>query len=208
MSDAAPDDFSEKLARARQGDERAAAALFPLVYDQLRRLAGGYFRNQSGGHTLQPTALVHEAFLRLCQREADSVNDRAHFVAVAATAMRQILIDHARRSNAGKRGGGQQRVTLELDRAVQEGAKDPIGDRGAEALAIDVLALDAALTRLAALSPRQARIVELQFFGGLTVDEVAEALGVSKSLVEKDWRRARAWIRSALAEGEKAGDGG
>lgn len=191
MSDEAPRDTTLTLSQARAGDPQAAAELFPLVYAQLRRLAAAYLARRAAGHTLQPTALVHEAFMRMCPGEAGFA-DRAHFIAVAATAMRQILIDHARRRGAQKRGGAQQRVTL-----------DGQGLAGEEALSpVDVLALDAALTRLAALSPRQARVVELQFFGGLTVAEVAEVMAVSKSLVEKEWRRARAWIRGALAEGD------
>lgn len=198
MSNPTPDDFSATLTRAREGDPQAAAVIFPLVYDQLRRVAGSYLRDNASGHTLQPTALVHEAFLRLCQRDTP-FNDRAHFIAVAATAMRQILIDHARRTGAQKRGGGAARVTLE---------DVPSAGAGGAALSpVDVLALDAALTRLAALSPRQARVIELQFFGGMTVDEVAEAMAVSKSLVEKEWRRARAWIRSELAEGAEGEKG-
>jgi RNA polymerase sigma factor (TIGR02999 family) len=199
MNDRTPADFSMTLSRAREGDPQAAAVIFPLVYDQLRRVAGSYLRDNASGHTLQPTALVHEAFLRLCQRDTP-FNDRAHFIAVAATAMRQILIDHARRTGAQKRGGGAARVTLQ---------DLPSSGSGEAALSpVDVLALDAALTRLAALSPRQARVIELQFFGGMTVDEVAEAMAVSKSLVEKEWRRARAWIRSELAEGADGGGEG
>jgi RNA polymerase sigma factor (TIGR02999 family) len=153
-------------------------------------VAGSYFRGHSGSHTLQPTALVHEAFLRLAQSAAVPTADRAHFVAIAATAMRQILIDHARRHAADKRGGGMTRVTLDPEQA---GAGDA-------AEAIEVLALDAALTRLAALSAQQARIIELQYFGGLTVDEVADALALSRTTVEREWRRARAWLRGALSE--------
>src|SRR5581483_9330599 len=130
---------------------------------------------QRSAHTLQPTALVHEAFLRLCQHPV-AFADRAHFIAVAATAMRQILIDHARRAGAKKRTGGLHRVTLDSAPLASRSAPSPI----------DVLALDEALTRLAALSARQARIMELQLFGGMSVVEVAQALGVSKSLVEKE----------------------
>jgi RNA polymerase sigma factor (TIGR02999 family) len=201
MSDPAGSDFSSTLSLARAGDPGAAAALFPVVYAQLRRMAGSYLRGRPGDQTLQPTALVHEAFLRMCHRETPFA-DRAHFIAVAATAMRQILIDRARRAAAKKRGEAPRRVTLE-GRALSSGP--PL-------CPVDVLALDAALRRLAELSPRQARIVELQFFGGMTTAEVAEVLGVSTSLVEKDWRRARAWIRSALAgadPGDRAeGEGG
>lgn len=171
-------------------EKPGAAALFPVVYDQLRRLAQGYLRQAP--HTLQPTALVHEVYLRV-SRESAAPTDRSHFVAVAATAMRQILTDHARRKYARKRGGGAARVTLD---------GSALADGHGEGRAVDVLAVNDALERLAALSERQARIVELQFFGGLTVDEVAQVLEVSKSLVEKEWRRARAWIQSQLAGAE------
>ena len=159
-----------------------------LVYGQLRKLAASYLRGRTG--TLQPTALVHEAYLRLVRQDPASFKDRSHFVAVAATAMRQILTDRARRRLAGKRGGGAARVTLEtaaLDDAT----------RGA---AIDALAIDAALSRLAGLSPRQARVAELVLYGGLTTVEVGEALGISQSLAEKEWRRGRAFVKSELAE--------
>jgi RNA polymerase sigma factor (TIGR02999 family) len=193
MRDAPPPslaEFARTLSQARSGDLQAAAVVFPLVYAELKRLAVGYLRNQPPGHILQPTALVHESYLRLCERTA-SYADRSHFTAVAATAMRQILIDYSRRHSARKRGGGARQVTLsDVGAGPSEQPLSPV----------DVLALDAALTRLAELSPRQARIVELQFFGGMTVDEVAEELQVSKSQVEREWRSARAWIRSALSE--------
>lgn len=189
MSSKNPEDLSATLVRSREGDPQAAAVLLPQVYAHLRRVAGSYFRGQSGAHTLQPTALVHEAFLRLCQQPVGFV-DRVHFISVAATAMRQILIDHARRSGTKKRAGGMSRVALD---GVQLASPQT-------ASVIDVLALDEALTRLAALSPRQARIIELQLYGGLNVEEVAQALDVSKSLVEKDLRQARAWIGRTLAD--------
>lgn len=181
------DDFNANLGRVRAGDEGAAAVLFPLVYDQLRRIAGRYLAGQAQRYTLQPTAVVHEAYLRLV-RPGAAWQDRAHFVALAATAMRQILTDQSRRRSAEKRGGGRAHITL-----------TGVAASTTDVDAVEVLALDRALTKLAALSPRQARIVELQHFGGLTVDEVAEVLDVSKSLVEKEWRRARAWLRSELS---------
>jgi RNA polymerase sigma factor (TIGR02999 family) len=190
MSDKSSIPLASALISASTGDDQAAAALFPLVYDQLRRVAGKYFRSPAAGPTLQPTALVHEAFLRLAQKEPACWKDRAHFLAIAATAMRQILTDHARRRGAQKRGSAARPVTL--DETV-------LADGSDESRPIDVLALDAALRSLEALSPRQARITELQYFGGLTVEEVAAALSVSKSLVEKEWRRARAFLRSRLS---------
>jgi RNA polymerase sigma-70 factor (ECF subfamily) len=159
----------------------------PTVYAQLRKIAGSYLRGRDQ-HTLQPTALVHEAFLRL--RDEEQLVDRDHFLAVAATAMRQILIDHARKRLAQKRGGGDARVTLD-SRVL-----DP---KGGDA-AVEVLAVDDALGKLARLSARQARIVELQFFGGMTVEETARVMEISVSLVEKEWRRARAWMNRELAQ--------
>ena len=178
------------LSEIGNGNREAIDRLMPLVYGELRRIAASYLRSERGGHTLQPTALVHEAYLRLAREAGEKIRDRDHFIAVAATAMRQILTDHARRRHAQKRGGAAVRVTL-------DGAL--LGDGAGEAAAVDVLSINAALTKLAELSPRQARIVELQFFGGLTVDEVARVLDVSKSLVEKEWRRARAWIQQQMA---------
>lgn len=182
------------LAALRSGTPGAAEALFPLVYTQLRKIAGSYFRGQSPEHTLQPTAVVHEAFLRLVRQSADGFLDRAHFIAVAALAMRQILVEHARGRGAAKRGGRAQRLSLqhpcvERQSTASGGMPDPV----------DILALEMALSRLQALAPRQARVVELQYFGGLTAEETAAVLGVSKSLVEKEWRRARAYLKSELA---------
>jgi RNA polymerase sigma factor (TIGR02999 family) len=178
--------------RAWYGRERMqddVSELLPVIYDQLRKIAGSYLRGQQG-HTLQTTAVVHEAFLRLARKDGAAFQDRNHFLAVASIAMRQVLIDHARRKTTQKRGGGQRAITL--DGPVQ------LGD--AEGAAVDMLALDAALNRLADLAPRQARVVELMFFGGLTAEEAAQALGVSLRLVEKEWRRARAWLQQELEE--------
>ena len=161
-----------------------------LVYGQLRKLAGAYLRGREGG-TLQPTALVHEAYLRLARQDPGMFKDHQHFVAVAATAMRQIPTDHARRRAASKRGGDARRVTMDsgaLSRVV------------AQAAAVDVLEIDAALTRLSELSPRQARIAELMIYAGLTTDEAAGVLGISQSLAEKEWRRGRAFVRSQLGD--------
>jgi RNA polymerase sigma factor (TIGR02999 family) len=175
------------LLRMRDGDRVSAAGeLLPLVYAQLRALAGSYFQQQQLSHTLQPTALVHEAYLKLVDQSAMEWKDRAHFFAVAATAMRQILIDHARRKHAAKRGGDWQRVTID-----QAASPSSLGE-------IDVLALDEAMTTLASIDPRQARVVELRFFGGLSVEEAAEALKVSTRTVELDWRMAKAWLSKAL----------
>lgn len=166
-----------------EGDASAAERLWPLVYDELHALAESHFRRLPGGQTLQPTALVHEAFLRLVNRPADSVRDRAHFMAIAAKAMRQILVDHARRRGAEKRGGGATRVSLE-----------EIDLPGAQEDAFDVTSIHSALERLAVMDARKAMIVELRFFGGLTTEETAIALGVSRTTVTEEWRFARAWM--------------
>lgn len=170
------------LARLSAGDQSAAEELMPLVYEQLRHLASGYFRGQRKEHTLQATALVHEAFLRLIHADSAAYQGRSHFMAVAATAMRQILTDHARRVKAAKRGGDRRRVGLEGD-AIPGAAQD-----------VDLVALNEALDELRELDPRKHRIVELRFFGGLTVEEVADLLDVSKRTVEGEWRAARAWL--------------
>lgn len=177
------------LSAAAAGDAAAADQLLPLVYAELRALAASHLRRQRHDHTLQPTALVHEAFLRLIDQAAANWKSREHFYAVAALAMRQILADHARRKRAVKRGGGGawQRVGIEqaLDAALP----------GAD---LDIVALDDALQALATLDARKHKVVELRFFGGLSVDEVADVLGVSKTTVESDWRAARAWLNVEL----------
>lgn len=171
------------------GDKSAADQLMPLVYRELHGLAEGQFRRQPADHTLQPTALVHEAFLRLINQSDVKWKDRSHFFAVAATAMRQILTDHARRKNADKRGGDWRKVEL------HEGAAAASGDGE-----IDLIALDDALGRLEAMDARKHRVVELRFFGGLTVEEIAALLDVSITTVESDWRSARAWLMVQLAD--------
>jgi len=164
---------------------RPAEELVQEVYKKLRALAGSYFRGQPGQHTLQPTALVHEAFLKLAAADPESWNDRSHFLAVAATAMRQILTDHARRRRAEKRGGHRERVTLS-------------GIAASDSSDVDLLALEEILGKLAAVDERAARLVELRFFAGMTEDEAATALGVSTRTVQKDWRRVKAWLAVEL----------
>ncbi|MBC7771325.1 MAG: sigma-70 family RNA polymerase sigma factor [Pyrinomonadaceae bacterium] len=186
-----PQDATIMLQELCTGDQAAAARLLPLIYSELRGLAGGYFRAQAADHTLQPTALVHEAYLRLINQTGEPWKSRAHFFAVAATAMRQILTDHARRRNAEKRGGDWQQLTL--------AAADEKDARGG-AHEIDVIALDEVLHRLEALDPRKHRVVELRFFGGLSVEEVATVMELSKTTVESDWRAARAWLSVELAK--------
>jgi len=173
------------------GDRQAAEALMPLVYDEFRHLADDYLRQETRAHTLQPTALVHEAYLKLIDQTRVNWQGRTHFFAVGAQAMRRILVDHARARGRAKRGGGWQRIVLDEQTAVSP-------DRDA-----DLLAVDEAIDKLAHTDPRQARIVELRFFGGLSVEEVAEVLGVSKRTVENEWKIIRAWLRRELA-GEDA----
>jgi RNA polymerase sigma-70 factor (ECF subfamily) len=195
MSEEEPNDLPAILSRARSGEAVAAGLLFAQVYQHLRRLARGFLRGRADGLTLQPTAVVHEAYLRMI-RGPQVWQDRNHFIAVASTAMRQILIDAARRRAADKRAGGLTRVTLS-DWLLPDGSA---GDR--DTGLVDLLALDAALKRLSTVSPRQARIIELRCFGGMTVPEVADVLSVSTALVEKEWRRARAWLAHALDSNE------
>jgi len=161
-------------------------SLMPLVYDELRRIAAGYIRRERPGQTLQATALVNEAFVRLASEQPRSFSNRQHFVAIAALSMRQILVQRARARKAAKRGGAPDRVTLDE------------GLVSAEPPGVDVLALDEALTRLAALDREQARIVELRYFGGLTVEETADVIGVSPATVKRQWAMARAWLKRAV----------
>ena len=164
----------------------------PLVYDELRAVAGSYFRQQPEDHTLQPTALVNEAFIKLVATKA-GWKDRAHFLAVAATAMRQILVDHARKRLTSRRGGGVARLTL-------TGEFTPIvPDHD-----VDLLGLHEALEALLTLDQRQAQVVEMRFFGGMSAAEVAEVLGVSKTTVDKSWRAARAWLNAQLRQDHPA----
>ena len=165
-------------------------ALMPLVYDELRRLAASYIRHEKPGQTLQATALVHEAFVRLSAEKGQPWKNRTHFLAIAALSMRQILVQRARARHAEKRGGEAERITL--DESLLAG--NTAADRGG----VDVIALDEALGRLAAFDPQQANIVELRYFGGMTVEETAEALDISPATVKRHWTIARAWLRKEL----------
>lgn len=187
MSEAAPGEVTRLLLAWGRGDRDALDALVPHVYAELRRQADRHLGRQRPGHTLQATALVHEAFLRLVDQTHASYKDRAHFFAVASRAMRQILVDHARRRTAGKRGGGATRLAL-------EDAIAAVPARG-----VDLVALDDALARLEKLDPEQSRLVELRFFGGLTVEETAVVLGCSPATVKRSWSSARAWLYAELA---------
>jgi RNA polymerase sigma factor (TIGR02999 family) len=171
------------------GRRDALDQLMPLVYKDLRRLAAGYMRREPAGRTLQPTALVHEAFLRLVDQRQVQWRNRAHFFGIAAGMMRRILVDRARRRLAEKRGGGLERVTLVDDQI----AADPRG--------VDVLGLHESLERLAVFDPQQERIVELRYFGGLTIEETAEVLGISAATVVREWMIAKAWLRADLSDG-------
>jgi RNA polymerase sigma factor (TIGR02999 family) len=180
--------ISDLVDDASRGHAEAMSALLPIVYQELRRVAAGYLRRERPGQTLQATALVHEAYVRLLREQQVSWQNRAHFCAIAANSMRQILVERARARNAAKRGGGLHRITL--DDAV---APAPLDEAG-----VDVDALDEALTRLATLDPQQARLVELRYFGGLTIEETAEVLGVSPATVKRSWVVAKAWLRKEL----------
>jgi RNA polymerase sigma factor (TIGR02999 family) len=169
------------------GDAVARERMLPLVYDELRRLAASYLRRERPGHTLQPTALVHEAYVRLVDQRQVDWSNRAQFIGLAAVMMRRILVNHARDRVAGKRGGGAEHVPLTL-------AGERIGTTD-----LDVLDLHEALERLTALDARKGQIVELKFFGGLTTDEIAQTLDVSSATIEREWKFSRAWLLRAIA---------
>jgi RNA polymerase sigma factor (TIGR02999 family) len=182
-----PGELTRLLLAWSKGDAGALEALIPLVYDELRRLAQQHLAREDSGHTLQPTALVHEAYLRLVDQKRVTWKNRQHFFAVAAQTMRRLLVDHARRRNAQKRGGAATRVPLE---------KAPASIAAREA---DVVALDRALEKLETLDATQAKIVELRYFGGLTLDETADVLGTSPSSVGRAFRLAKAWLYRELS---------
>jgi len=180
-------EVTELLLSWRQGDTAALDRLIPFVYDELRRVARRRLRGESPGHALQSTALVHEVYLRLVDLDRVTLKNRTHFFALAATLMRQILVDHARRRHADKRGGRATMVGLD---GVSPAALPP---------SVDVLALDHALGALSVIDDRQCRVVELRFFAGLNIDETAEALGVSPTTVEREWALAKAWLYRQLS---------
>ena len=182
------------LDRVNDGDSSAAEALMPLLYDELRGLAGGYLRGERAGHTLQPTALVHEAFLKLVGQKNADYKSRGHFMAIAAVAMRRILVNHAEKRSAAKRGGGANRVPLADDLAVVE-SRD-----------LDLVALDEALNRLAERDARKARVVEQRFFAGMEMSQIAENLGVSLVTVKRDWEFARTWLTREIQAGATTDD--
>jgi RNA polymerase sigma-70 factor, ECF subfamily len=184
---------TELLIRARSGDASALGEVFPHVYAELRHLAQQQLRREPDGHTLTPTALLHEAYLRLVDYQRTQWQGRAHFLAVAATAMRRILVDHARRHRSGKRGGGLHRVSLDsLDLAAAERAEL-------------ILSLDEALERLRGMDARQASVVEYRFFGGMTEEETAEVLGIGLRTAKRDWAKAKSWLYREISEDAVAG---
>ena len=182
-----PEGITQLLVDWSKGDQKALDKLMPLVYSELRRLAGNYLRRERPGHTLQPTALVNEAYLKLIDQKNAKWQNRAQFFGVAAQLMRRILVDHARAHQAAKRGGSdQQRLSItSAEKLVQQPE-------------VDLLALHEALEELATLDSQQERIVELRFFGGLSIEETAEVLGIGHATVERDWKMARAWLRRKL----------
>jgi RNA polymerase sigma factor (TIGR02999 family) len=192
------EDVTVLLAQVTEGNEEAAAKLIPLVYNELRRLAGNYMRHERGDHTLQATALVHEAYLKLVEQRSVHWQSRAHFLGIAAQMMRRILIDHARGHLREKRGGGQRAVPID-DALVF-----------APEQSLELIKLDHALERLTKLDPRQGKIVELRFFGGLTVEQAANVLGISEKTVKREWSLAKAWLHGDLKanHGNKAGEVG
>ena len=190
MYPASSERVSKLLLNWGQGDQGAREALIPLVYDELRRLARRYLRRERRDHTLQSAALVNEAYLRLIRQEHPQWQNRAHFFGVAAQLMRHILVDHARNRAAAKRGAGAPRLTLDPDVALPQ-ERD-----------VDLIALDDALNQLAALDPQQSRLVELRFFGGLSIEEASVVLGVSPATVKREWATARAWLQREMRNEE------
>ena len=181
-------DVTALLVKLRAGNRDVAGQLVPLIYDELRRIAGAQMRRGRAGHTLQATAVVHEAYVRLAGEREIQWQNRAHFFAIAARAMRQVLLDYARQRHAGKRGGeGAQKVEIDVGLLAGENRIE------------DIVALDQVVTRLSELDRQQGRIVELRFYAGLSVEETAEAMGISESTVKREWRLAKAWLHRELA---------
>ena len=197
MASLPPESVHVLLAKWKAGDQKALEDLVPLVYNELHAMAHYYLRAERPGHTLQTTALIHEAYLRLAEQGPFRTENRNHFVAIAATLMRQVLVDYARRHRADKRGAD---CTIKLESNI-----DPVVPK--EKDDVDVLLLDDALTRLAQRDPQQSRIVELRFFAGMTVEETAAVMGISPATVKRDWSMARAWLSRHMKRGE-SGDKG
>src|SRR5688572_3383931 len=187
---AAPNEVTEILQEWRAGNRAASERLFPLVYDELKRQARKHLRRERPDHTLQPTALVHEAFLRIVDQTSPAIENRVHFFAFASRIMRQILVDHAREHNAAKRGGAAQRLSVaDIDLLPDEGAAD-------------MLELDEALRKLETIDERKSQVVDMRFFGGLKESEIAEAMGVNEKTVRRDWQFAKLWLYRELTQSE------
>jgi RNA polymerase sigma factor (TIGR02999 family) len=187
MGSSAHSEVTQLLRQVESGNRSTSDRLFAAVYQQLRNLAGQFFRREPKGNTLQPTALVHEAYMKLVDQKNVDWRGQTHFFAIAAQAMRRILVDHARRRSAAKRGGNRHRIELHDDLVIESNRAE------------DLLALDNALTKLAKLDPRQAQMIELRFFGGLGVAEVGKVMGISTRSVEREWTMVRAWLRRELS---------
>lgn len=190
MTTSEPSEVTRLLRQFDSGNRSRVDKLFAVVYQELRNLAAQFFRKEPKGNTLQPTALVHEAYVKLVDQKGVDWQGQTHFFAVAAQAMRRVLVDHARHRKAAKRGGQKKRVSLVEDLVTGFQPND------------DLLALDEVLSKLALLDPRQAQMVELRFFGGLGVTEAAEVLGMSKRSAEREWTMVRAWLRRELSESD------
>ena len=182
-----PENITELLASYGRGDKESLDQLMPIVYEELRRQAARYLRREQAGHTLQTTALIHEAYVRLVDQRNMQWQNRAHFFGIAAQMMRRILVDHARSKKRAKRGGSEVRVSLDEATVAVKGQD------------LDVVALDEALQRLAEIDEQQSKVVELRFFSGLSVEETAEVMGISKSTVKRDWSMAKAWLHRELS---------
>ncbi len=183
-------DVTLLLERLRNGDSAASEALIPLLYTELRGIAARYLQSERAGHTLQPTALVHEAYMKLVDQRSADFRNRGHFMAVAAMVMRRILVRHAVKRSAAKRGGGAGRIPLQDDVGASQGPS------------LDLVALDEALDKLAGQDPRKAKVVEQRFFAGIEMSHIAENLGVSLSTVKRDWEYARMWLMREIQKGE------
>jgi RNA polymerase sigma factor (TIGR02999 family) len=191
MDRPAGSDVTQMLADWGKGDQDALARLMPLVYDELRRLAASYLRRERPGHTLQATALVNEAYMRLIDQKRMNWQNRAHFFGIAAQMMRRILVDHARGHLYAKRGGGAKKLSLDAAMQLPEQEQE-----------VDLRALDEALNKLETFAPRQSRIIELRYFGGLSIEATAEVLGLSPATVKREWNMARAWLYREMRKGE------
>ncbi len=194
MAQTSTQELTQMLIQLSAGKSEVVDEILPLIYDELRRLASSYLRRERSDHTLQPTALVHEAYIKLIDQTQVEWQNRAHFFGIAANIMRRILVDHARKHNANKRGGEFDKMLLEENLIVVTNEKS-----------VDLLALDEALETLAKVDPQKSRIVELRYFGGLSVEETAEVLGVSEITVKRHWRMAKAWLYGQISREENGG---